>query len=548
MVRALNDPAPRAAQPTSPTRDTAFLWRLALLYGGVTLVMLFTLDPFWAANWDVQIITDATRSLWDGGSPFDLYEQSRAKWPWPFPYPPHAALLLVPFIGLADLLVGSSVDYGPLVLIAIRVPPLLAEVAIAALLHRILSRLTGERWIARLGAALWLFNPVLFYHTAVQGHQESTWMLPVLLAFERLQWRGLADTGIVNLLLVVAISLKQSAAIYAMPYLAWLLVARRWRALAGFSALFALIFGLVSLPWWLYSPDFQALVFEEVRRMPVQVQSWQLWALAVEPFRLSQTETTFPTIRLATPLILLAAAAIGTWMRRAGRSWYAIGLAATLCFFLVSQKVMGYHYPMVLPWLILFALGAQRFRLLTAGLIGLVWILFSPYFAPWADPAHLTAYALLGTINSLAFLWLLVEAIRGRETPRQGPIQAAESVQWTALLALCVVVATVAQPLRAPLATALAAQEPMLRVAAFLLLMALLALLILLLLRPLLNRALRALAVPHSVAAVPRWRPALLLGLLIFLPLSFTWLTMTAELTAVLENGIVEAWGSGIGD
>ncbi len=538
--------APSAPPIETTQADRAFLMRLGLFYIALSLAMLFALDRFWSNNWDVEIITQATRSLWDGGSPFDLYEKSRATWPWPFPYPPHSALILVPFIALADLITGGPVQAAPQ-LIAIRIPPLLADIGIAWLLHRILREATGELWIARLGAAVWLFNPVLFYHTTVQAHQESTWLLPALAALAWVQAHRLERPLWPSLLLVVAISLKQSAVLYAAPFLLYLLWHRRWGAIAGFAGLFVLLFGGISLPWHLYSGDFAFLVFEAVQEMPVQVQSWQVWVLALPQFRVDQTSSTFPTVRHASLLVMAAAAGLGGWALWRQRSWYAIGLLGTLAFFLFSQKVMGYHYPMLLPWLLAFGLRARRFALVSAGMLWTAWVVVSPYFAPWADAAHLPLYATLGTLNSLFFGWLLWQALvgpeDGRAVGRSGEVaQATRLARWSVMLALAFVLTTLAQPVARAIVGEMAAAPPTMRLSALLGLLSLLFGASLLLFAPVATWAERALGLPLAAQRSARPHVRYAAAALLFVPLFFTWFTMTTEVTAVIERGIFEAW------
>ena len=137
------------------------------------------------------------------------------------------ALVLAPFVWVADWFTGGPANgWGQL--IGMRLPLLMADVGIAILLHRILRRATGERWIGRLGAALWLFNPILFYHTAVQAHLESLWLWPTLAAYAWLQERnqrggskgsdGSALLWWPIFLFVLAMTVKQSTLLYAVPF------------------------------------------------------------------------------------------------------------------------------------------------------------------------------------------------------------------------------------------------------------------------------------------------------------------------------------------
>ncbi|MBA3534280.1 MAG: hypothetical protein H0T73_20360 [Ardenticatenales bacterium] len=523
---------------TDSLADRPFLLRLGLFYVALSLAMLFSLDRYWSANWDVEIFLHAARTLWDGGSPFDLYEKSRAAWPWPYPYPPLYALLLAPFVWLADMISGSSVTVWSQ-LIAVRLPVFVADLAIAALLHRILRQATGEQWIARLGAALWLLNPILFYQTAVQAHQESIWLWPTLVAYAWVQEHRLERAWWPMLLLALAITLKQSAVIYAIPFGLFLLWERRWLDIAMFAGLFALIFGAVSLPFALYSDDFRYMVFEDVRKMPVQVQSWQVWTLALPDFLIEQTRTTFPTVRYAALLTVGAASLLSVWALWKQRSWYVIGVAVTLAFVLTSQKVMAYHYPMLLPWLIAYALRPRRFALLSIALLWTSWVLVSPYFAPWANASHLLFYASLGTLNSLFYGWLLWQVLAGddhaRRTAQPGELQAAVSLShWLALLALAFALACVAHPLRAALPNTLTT---------LLLLLGALLFVVLLLFPPIATWGERVLALPLAEQRRASLRPSHLAVSLLLVPLFFTWFTMSAEITAVIEKGILQAWG-----
>lgn len=518
--------------------DHPFLGRLGLFYIALSLLIVFALDRYWSANWDVEIFLHAARTFWDGGSPFDLYQKSRAQWPWPYPYPPLYAMLLAPLVWLADAMTEGAASAWPQ-LVTARLPVLLADVAIAALLHRTLQRATGERWLARLGAALWLFNPILFYQTAVQAHQESVWLLPTLAAYAWVQERRLARAWWPMLLLALAITLKQSAVIYAVPFGLLLLWERRWREVALFGGIFAALFGALSLPFHLYSPDFAYMVFEDVRQMPVQVQSWQVWTLALPGFLLEQTRTTFPTVRYAALLTVGASALLGWWALRKGRSWYAIGLLVTLAFVLMSQKVMAYHYPMLLPWLVAWGLRTRRFGTVSATLVWTAWVLVSPYFAPWADARHLPFYAALGTLNSLFYGWLLWQVLRGDERVEQvtQPEQARAAgalVRWMVLVALAFVLAILARPLQNFLPNSLPAMA---------------ALLVALLVATLLGVAPLAGWVAHALAMADlgkgeaRLRVVHLLAAVVLVPLFFTWFTMTAEVTMVIEKGVTEAWG-----
>ncbi|HYN86889.1 MAG TPA: hypothetical protein VER55_00095, partial [Ardenticatenaceae bacterium] len=310
-------PQPQPAAQPFWRADLTFLSGLSLLYLAVTVVVVFAVDRFWSANWDVEIFLGAARSFYDGGSLFDLYEKSVAVFYWPYPYPPLYALLLVPGVWIADR--AAVLAVAPWAsLLAVRLPPLLADLGIALLLYRIVLDRTAERWLARLAAAAWLFTPILFYQTAIQAHQESVWLLPALAAYTLLDRNrapggaGGAPAAVVPfwqpaLLLTLAICLKQSAVIYAVPFGLFLLWQRRWRDLAIFAGIFLLLFGGLALPFALHSADFAYMVFEDVRNMPVQTQSWVVWLLSLTEYLVEPTRSTFPLVRHASFVTLAAA-------------------------------------------------------------------------------------------------------------------------------------------------------------------------------------------------------------------------------------------------
>ncbi|MBM3134359.1 MAG: DUF2029 domain-containing protein [Chloroflexi bacterium] len=424
-----------------------FLAALAVVYGAVIVAGTLTIAPYWGLGWDVKTFIAAGQSFFDGGSVFDLYQKSRAAFYWPYAYPPLHALLVAPFVWLHQVAPALPEQ------VLVRLPVVIADLALAALLYVLLLRRAGERRLARLAALLWLFNPVTLYQTLVQGHFESEWLLLVLVAYALVEARLVGqvakpvagedrlatcptDTGyfpvnsriharaplvaaslLCGLLLGLAILSKQVAVLYAVPLGLWLLGNPHpsptpsatgegvWRAgIAAGVATLVVIAG--SLPFWLYSPDFRYMVTTYVAEMPVQTQSALVWLLLLKSYLLTPQTSTFSLIRYSTFVVAALAtlvAAFALWRRK---PLAEVGLYVTIVFFLFSQKVMGYYYVMLIPFLLLALLPRRRFDLLGLTLLVLSWIFASPYFAPFANPAHTPLYAALGTLNSLFFVWL----------------------------------------------------------------------------------------------------------------------------------------------
>jgi len=502
---------------------------LGASYIVLTFVVAGALDPFWRNNWDAQIFAGAGRSFFDGGSLFDLYARSRAQFYWPFPYPPLYAMVLAPFVWLHQVWPILPED------LLVRVPVVIADVGMAALIYALLRK--QDRIAARIGALVWLINPVLFYQTAVQAHQESVWLVPVVAAYAWLSRWGRDRVWVPSLLLTLAVSLKQSAVLYLIPFGVYLLLGEgRWRKVLTLAGLFVFVFGGLALPFYLYSHDFWQMVFVAVPNMPVQTQSWVVWFLALTGYLKSQTESTFFLLRYQAPITLALVGGFSLVAVRRRLGWFESGLIITLLFFLTSKKVMAYHYPMVLPFLLLTYIPRRGWTLLSMSLLWISWIVVSPYYAPWASPEHFLLYAVLGTLNSLFFLALAVDTfMEGRLSARHGlgGGSRGQLVSLAILLTGGLVVASLLHPFsRWPVA-------PGQRVALVAGLLLATLLLMLLSHRLAWGAVRKRIAPPDEIEGLG-WRPVVVA--IVFSPLFFTWFTMTKEVTKLIERG-VRVWG-----
>ena len=509
--------------------DRRFLLALGVSYAVLTFAVAGAIDPFWRNNWDVQIFAGAGKSFFDGGSLFDLYAHSRAQFYWPFPYPPLYAMVLAPFVWLHQLLPVLPED------LLVRVPVVIADTSMAALIYALLRKL--DRPAARIGALVWLLNPVLFYQTAVQAHQESVWLLPVVAAYAWVSRWGRDRVWVPSLLLTLAVSLKQSAVLYLIPFGVYLLLGDgRWRKVLTLTGLFVLVFGGLALPFYLYSHDFWQMVFVEVPNMPVQTQSWVVWLLTLTGYLKSQTESTFFLLRYQAPITLALVGCFSLVAVRRGLGWFESGLIITLLFFLTSKKVMAYHYPMVLPFLLLTYIPRRRWTVLTISLLWISWIVVSPYYAPWARPEHLPLYAVLGTLNSLFFLWLAADTfMEGRLSIWRG-LDGGSGAQL-ASLAILLTGGLVAASLLHPFSQWPVAPGQRGTLVGGLLLATLL---LTLLFHRIAWRSLRTRVAPASEFGGGGWRPVAVA--VFFSPLFFTWFTMTKEVTKLIERG-PGVWG-----
>lgn len=440
-----------------------FFRRLAVVYIAVVVLMTLAISPYFSVGWDPQIFAGVGRAIIDDNAIFDLYQASRQQWgDWGFPYPPLYAHLLAPLIG-ATYVIPLLPDW-----LMVRAAPVAFDLAVAVLLYLVVLQRYGTRWQARLAPILWLFNPLTLYQTAIQAHQEASWLACVVAAYALItsyNWQGRQRDGLPrllveaavlpSLLMACAVTLKQSAILFYIPYSVYLLFDRRQRPLrlAMAAVLFALVFGGLSLPYHRHSPDFFYLVFVDVSNMPVQTQSAVVWLLGLKGYLIDQTRSTFFLLRYQAPITMGLAGLVALLALRRDRDLFRVGLLTALLFFLTSKKVMGYHYVLLLPFLLAWALPRHRFDLVSIAVVAASWIIVSPYVAPWAKPEHLPLYAAIGTPNTLLWLWLFVHVWRDGGHIRLGDINvtarlASGSVALVAIMIITVgmVLSSLVQP------------------------------------------------------------------------------------------------------
>ena len=518
-----------------------FFTASALVYTAAIVSATLTLNPYFAQTWDVNTFIHAARTFFDNASPFDLYAQTRAAQTWPYAYPPLHA-----FIVAIALFIGNFVRVFPDYVWA-RVPVIVADIGVALVLYRIMLRKSSDETIARTAVLLWLFNPITFYDTAIQGHFESEWLVFVLLAYAWLE--DSRHIALPTIALALAVLFKQTAIVFAIPLWMYFFVEaqhvaplhRRALRLASSFTVFAFVVGVVCLPFLLYSNDFVFMNLTYVENVPVQTSSWIIALLGFTRAAPDALTGDFFLLRYQTIITMLAAVAIAFAAARRGWSLYLAATLIALAFFLTSKKVMGYYYVMLLPFLLVEVLPKRRFDLALAAIVATAYISLAPYYAAWTNHAHWWVYAALGTINSAFFVWLFTRlvSLRGAqfatkqspsnlEIASQTPLAMTRTVIFVPLGLFAVALfASLLQPLlpnngspiRAPLVAAGMEMNALIMFAA-LIALAVIALF-----------AVRALArLTDRRATIAAWGVVL-----IFAPLFFSVYTLTKESTAILE-------------
>jgi hypothetical protein len=537
---AVARPTPHADELPLPSVSSGvtFFAASALLYAGVIILAALTLNAYFARTWDVATFIDAAHRFMDGGNPLDLYAQSRAAQTWPYAYPPLHALVVA-----AALLIGDVLRVLPDYIWA-RVPALLADIGVALMLYVIVRRKSNDQTLARAAMLLWLFNPLTFYDTAVQGHFESEWLLLVLLAYAWFEHSH--EILLPTAALAVAVLFKQVAILFTIPLWASVTLGPAQRLHPGNAILrsahndnilrlltslilFALIVGAVCLPFLLYSDDFWYMNLTYVESVPVQTQSWLVALLGITRAPRDALTSDFFLLRYSTIITLLAVAAIAFLGARRGFSLYLTAMLIALAFFLTSKKVMGYYYVMLLPFLLAECLPKRRFDLVLIAILATAWISLSPYYAAWSNPDHWWIYALLGSLNSLFFVWLFEHLWRGA-----APAAPLNNVRATLFVSLGLfagaafaailqpLISSPTSPIRAPIITPGMEWSA---VAAFSALVAL----------TLSGLTILARWMPPPARAGTAWGWGIVL---IFAPLFFAVYTLTKESTAIFEMAL----------
>ncbi|MBI5033435.1 MAG: hypothetical protein HZB51_23180 [Chloroflexi bacterium] len=530
-----------------------FFTAIGLIYAIVIVVATLALNPYFSQTWDVNTFIQAAHRFLDGGNPFDLYAQSRTAQTWPYAYPPLHA-----FVTAIALFVGNIVPILP-EYVGARMPTILADIGVAMVLYDIVKRQVNDETVARVAALLWLFNPITFYNTAVQGHFESEWLLFVLLAY---RWFDTSrNIFLATIALAIAVLFKQTAIVFAVPIYVGSLV--RWfvswldsRAdtqtiqrstdptiqltnVLTSAILFAFVIIIVCLPYLLYSDDFAYMNLTYVENVPVQTQSWLVALLGITRATPTAMTSDFFLFRYQTIVTMLATVVIAFLGARRNWSLYLTATLVAIVFFLTSRKVMGYYYVMLFPFLIAELLSKRRYTLLTITTFAVTYISLSPYYASWTNHNHWWIYAALGTLNSAFFVWLFLRmtADRRRTTADPStPLHSAQddtvSGQRSAVVVILGLFAGAAgaailqplisnngSPIRAPIITAGLESNALIAFAALIIFIAIVIFI-----------AYRA--TKNIVEASPRMTFVLIL---LFAPLFFSVYTLTKESTAVLE-------------
>ena len=301
-------------------------------------------------------------------------------------------------VGLVGQVVGGVGDL-------IKVPPILADVALAYLAWSMTLELGGSRWAARLAALIVLVNPITWFDSVVWGQVDSFGVVFLLLAVREL-WRDRPERSAI--LTVIGAIIKPQLGIL-IPIVAavtirralwpaggfgdeeapprrrsttsWEATTRGWlrivtTGLAGFVTTIVL-----SLPFGLSFPGLVEQIFKTAGGYPdLSVNAWNPWALVtfggngIAANRIWVCDMITPDCPTAFQVGALPAVVVGVALtllvfvvvsvlvaRRPDRLTILVGLSVlALAFFVVPTRVHErYLFPLVVLGAILAAVSLR---------------------------------------------------------------------------------------------------------------------------------------------------------------------------------------------
>ncbi|HEY5488725.1 MAG TPA: hypothetical protein VIK00_02720, partial [Candidatus Limnocylindrales bacterium] len=402
-------------------------------------------------------------------------------------YPPGYLYVLWLLGGLGHILAPlAGGDAGSVIAALIKIPPILCDVAIGYVLYRIVKSWRGEHpdanRLALIAAAIYLFNPVTWYDSAIWGQTDSVGALVTLLAVLALI-RGNSEGA--SVLAVLAALVKPQFGVVALPVVGIVLLRRHlfgpetiphnpvllparlrgwfeeergyWRLVSsGVAALLVLVVLLV--PFSLDIPGFVQLIVKTAGGYQyLSVNAYNPWALigaggqAPLAFGGGWSPDTVPLIGplpgvLIGGLLLVAGFGLGAlrlaW-RDDRRSIIVVTLLLALGFFILPTRVHErYMFPIfaLLPilavvdrrWLaatIVLSIGAfiNMHGILTTPLYATPNVANLPLGELFRDPIGILTSIVLNVAGFVFIAWMLLPSAASEPDPYEEPAPAEEA-------------------------------------------------------------------------------------------------------------------------
>lgn len=353
----------------------------------VAFVLQAALAPWFIHDWDGFVFIRTVEQLVGGVTPYAVAQDAPSyiflneDWPTPnswYAYPPGPLLLMAPVLGVLVLLGVAAL---PVLRLALKLPLIAANLALAYAVGRLVQDLGGDERARRRAELFVLFNPFLIFIAAIWGMFDAA-MMALLLASIMLLHRHkpvLAGAAFALAALVKIFPLFVSPAFLIVA----LRMLPRKRDAAAFVTSAVGTFALVCLPFFVGAPQgfYQQVLGMHLARPPQGFPPVNLLHLprftdARFGFALWDNPEPWvvPAVSLAllvpTLLLVYAYAAVGRADARRLVMVALLGLTAAMLF----GKVVNEQYfvmPLALLSVLAFAPGASRLG--RAGLAAVTW-------------------------------------------------------------------------------------------------------------------------------------------------------------------------------
>jgi hypothetical protein len=288
---------------------------------------------------------------------------------------------------------------GTALLVAVKLPALLANIALTAVFYAVVRRASGRQDAAQWAALAYWLNPATMFGGELLGYLDALYFLPAIAGialayFDRPWWAGV--------LVAVAVGTKPQGLLVGPAFALALWQSGRVRAIASAAVTFCVTLALIAFPFYLkgaLANMWLAFGSFDERRDTMSayaanigwiVNWWLRGHFAVHEFGFPQSylqfvprplaisrfrELGYPNPRPIGRLAIVAATGWALWTTRRTRDLTfaaALGAFTVHAFFVLGTGMHEHHQLLEIPLLVLAAALNRRFRPLLVVVSGIV--------------------------------------------------------------------------------------------------------------------------------------------------------------------------------
>ncbi|MBI3397092.1 hypothetical protein HY045_01300 [Candidatus Woesebacteria bacterium] len=310
--------------------------------------------------------------------------------------------------------------------VLLKLPAIVADFGIAYLIFRVLKKLKNEK-MARIGAIVFLVNPVIWYNSSLWGQTDSIINFFVLLAIILLINKKLV---LAILFLAISLYIKASLLIFVPIFLVIAVLQKHsWIEWVKSVLLAAIFVGVLTLPFSRGEPfSFLIHIYKDkmfVQQMQViTANAFNIWTVLTGLHEIPQSTMFGPTSYQNWGLVLFSLTYIPTLLlvlknKSDKLIFWALSIASFSSFMFLTNMHERYLYPLFAPLTILLMLGEIKLPIyLIASLINLI-NLYTLWWFPRFEPlvslivfGDYTLPRLLSLLLFLAFIYLYIGFLR----------------------------------------------------------------------------------------------------------------------------------------